>query len=251
MYAGKIGRVSEVTCNPGYTPNVAMLTCFLLGTLPSCKPEPCPVNTTLAVSSLTDTCEGLRFWFAGSEPEPGRQLLLFDDSSDGSNTEQVGESVVSDSIWFQDGSATGSEPPPCQPVQCVCAPGYNSSQGPQMWDCAGPDSVLPAIPGRCLNVRLSRASWSEEPSLPNVRHFAEFCDKGLYNLPFGIQFTHDCDNIKTDETCTVSCADGFSGSSTVLVCEGTRGVAGNINYSDYHRIDSHADDLSGFLHDLD
>ncbi|CAE7715537.1 unnamed protein product, partial [Symbiodinium microadriaticum] len=30
------------------------------------------------------------------------------------------------------------------------------------------------------------------------------------------------------ETCTVSCADGFSGSSTVLVCEGTRGVAGTL-----------------------
>ena len=38
----------KLLCRPG----------FLLGTLPSCKPEPCPVNTTLAVSSLTDTCEG-------------------------------------------------------------------------------------------------------------------------------------------------------------------------------------------------
>ncbi|CAE7239992.1 CSMD3, partial [Symbiodinium sp. KB8] len=144
-----------VTCNPGYTPNVAMLTCdpsgFLLGTLPSCKPEPCPVNTTLAVSSLTDTCEGVAYGATCAVfCAPGFIL------SNGSTIEEWKCMRNPDGILFLKGTLPTCEPQACDsglPVpspnlvdncsslttgqSCTqeCAVGYSSTAGANTYTC--------------------------------------------------------------------------------------------------------------------
>ena len=48
----------------------------------------------------------------------------------------------------------------------------------------------------------------------------------FYNFPSRAQYVHDCDGVVTGGSCNVSCAEGWSGPSSVLSCSTDGGLLG-------------------------
>ncbi|OLP86823.1 P-selectin [Symbiodinium microadriaticum] len=90
-----------------------------------------------------------------------------------------------------------------------------------------------AAPGGGLalaRLRTALAGWSpvalpafKVSDAPLIECVPQIC---AYNIPFGPQFSHDCQGIvKTDQSCNVSCAVGYAGPSVTWSC-GTDGATG-------------------------
>lgn len=210
----------------------------LSGVLPICEPVTCP-GLTQTTNAFADNCSNVP---AGEFCERRCARGFRTVTGSGGSVERYNCSV--DGGFNSDGVEIR-----CQPVSCstdfeiphvlhtcagvvagqscfaYCAPGYGVPL-PEValpwqgfarlwqvlpWNCSADDSPAvsdaPLIDGYGLRGRVPEC-------VPQI------C---AYNIPFGPQFSHDCQGIVTDQSCNVSCAVGYAGPSVTWSC-GTDGV---------------------------
>lgn len=214
------GTAQEWSCN--WNPTSSSLS--LSGSLPACEADLCTSGLPTDSERTIANCSSLRT---------------------GETCQQRCASgyVGTDAAFTceSDGAArTASSSAQCQPVTCnltvsdssighvctdvafgyscsaFCNKGYTSTNGVQTLTCAGPESGGSAV-GNADN-----ASITLRGSLPVC--LGQVC---FFNFPTGSQFTHNCDGIRTGESCTSSCVDGWDGQSTTLTCGVEGGLQGS------------------------
>eukprot|EP00435_Cladocopium_sp_Y103_P067875 s402_g30.t1 len=214
------GTAQEWSCNW----NSASSSVSLSGSLPACEADVCTSGLPTDSERTIANCSSLRT---------------------GETCQQRCASgyVGSDAAFTceSDGAArTASSSAQCQPVTCnltvsdssighvctdvafgyscsaFCNKGYTSTNGVQTLTCAGPESGGSAVANG------DNASITLRGSLPVC--LGQVC---FFNFPTGSQFTHDCDGIRTGESCTSSCVDGWDGQSTTLTCGVEGGLQGS------------------------
>ncbi|CAE7552396.1 CSMD1 [Symbiodinium natans] len=102
-----------------------------------------------------------------------------------------------------------------------CSEGYQmqSSKASEEWRCAHSDSGLSAV---------STVPMVEGYTL---RGLAPVCRPlaCLYKMPSGSEYEHNCENIGTNSSCNVTCAEGFEGGGQeTWTCLPDRSFAGNL-----------------------
>ena len=197
----------------------------LQGTLPSCVPEPCtsglPVNNTEVVSD----CDGVR------TGESCHQYCAvgFENTTEEANfvCSTTGQAGLSSSQTTQ-----------CQPINCEstsvnfslvqhtcqgtfyprscyasCVQGYTAT--PEQWRCG--DSSMGAELGFQMNKGITLRG-----TVPNC--MPSQCE---FNLPVGLQYSHNCSGVTTGSYCVVECADGWGGVPEVMTCGTDSALSGS------------------------
>ncbi|CAJ1431513.1 unnamed protein product [Effrenium voratum] len=230
------GSRCAVFCAPGHSSNGSAAeewrcdlsggSLGLQGVAPVCEPQACTSGLPAGDSSVSSNCSNLK------TGETCVQNCAFGYSS---------TAPTSAYTCSEDGTASGSSAA-CQPVPCdhalsvtgldhtcagvvfgghcftMCAAGYNATGTKyQRLLCEGVSagSLVPGLT-ETNGVGLRGSLPSCEP-LP--------C---LYNLPVGGVYDHNCDGVKTGESCVVSCAAGFWGTPQTLQCDGTSSLTGSM-----------------------
>ncbi|CAE7435457.1 CSMD3 [Symbiodinium sp. CCMP2592] len=207
----------------------------LSGVLPVCEAVTCPGLTPS--NAFTDNCSNLpagefceRGCARGFRPAGSGSVERYNCSLDGglnSDGAEIRCQPVSCSTDFEIPHVVHTCAGVLAGQSCFayCSPGYGVPL-PEValpwqgfarlwqvlpWNCSADDSPVvrdaPLIDGYGLRGRVPEC-------VPQI------C---AYNIPFGPQFSHDCQGIVTDQSCNVSCAAGFAGPSVTWSC-GTDGV---------------------------
>ncbi|CAE7203871.1 SELP, partial [Symbiodinium natans] len=225
------GRSCSVFCAEGYQLNGTdageVWDCVLdgsgglvlTGSVPPCEPIICPSLNPSEV--LVDNCSNIP---AGTACEQrciegyvpvNASVAVYSCDMDGQIANN-GDSVACVRVACNSSINLPNVLHTCDDVQAnsscyaYCRDGYEMQQNEvPMWTCATAGSGLPVV----SNVP-PIDGYSLRGALPVC--VALPC---LYNLPFGLEYTHDCDGALTDTACTVACAAGFEGPSNVWTCQ--------------------------------
>lgn len=197
----------------------------LQGTLPSCVPQPCSSGLPVNNSEVVSDCEGVR------TGESCHQYCAMGYE----NTTEEANFVCQTS--GQAGLAS-SQTTQCQPISCEgnsmnfslvqhscqgtvysrtcyasCIQGYSAT--PEQWLCGdtsmGPELGFQVYKG--ITLRGVVPSCVASP-----------CE---FNLPVGVQYSHNCTGVTTGSSCLVQCADGWDGMMEVLTCGTDAALSGS------------------------
>jgi len=186
----------------------------LQGTLPQCEPVPCEYNFPSG-AKFVHNCTGIGTGFhclVGCAP---------------------GFAGSCQALICQADKSLHGTPPTCEPLPCpsrnvvnvVNDCGSTKFGGRCFASCADGFSGTPTFWSCGLDGQAGVQLQGDAPTCEALT-----C---IYNIPVGLAFAHVCENLKTGETCTVSCADGFvyaAGveSPTVLTCDAAQSLAGSL-----------------------
>ena len=234
-YQVSFNRSCAVTCAAGYK--------LTTGTAQEWSCNWNASSSSVSLSGLLPTCEA-EVCTSGLPTNGDRTVANCSNLKTGETCQQQCATgyVGSDAAFTcgSDGAAhAASSQAQCEPVTCnletsdslghictnisfgyscsaFCNKGYTSSNGVQTLTCAGPDSGGSPI-GSADN-----ASVTLRGALPVC--VGQVC---FFNFPTGSQFSHNCDGIRTGQSCTTSCVDGLDGQSTTLTCGADGGLHGS------------------------
>ena len=219
------GSTCNVSCAPGMVPNSAELTCHasgtLIGLLPNCIPDICPLDASLQQLSLANNCPGVPFgrtcsvfcaegyklisgttgeiWSCALETGPSKVLALAG-TLPGCEALTCPIDLVS-SQAFQDNC---TELPVGSACTQTCSQGF-AAVSPENYSatftCMADLSINAGQRPQCLPVKCNSTI-----SIPNVEH--------------------SCAGVTANRTCYAFCRDGFSSTAGVVqwTCAGPSSI---------------------------
>lgn len=195
---------------------------LLEGALPNCVAAPCVDGLPLPSDRSDDNCTSLTFGETCTEQ-----------CAEGYGGAPVSYSCGSDSV------ATASSTSNCRISQCAgdvvpallestctnvsfgrscyayCPPGYVGETLATRLQCFGPSSGLPVV-GNAQDVVTLRGTLPDCAAAP--------CTS---NIPWQVEYQHNCSTVVTGQHCMVSCADGWFGDVQVLSCQASGVLRGD------------------------
>jgi len=200
----------------------------LSGTLPTCAPAACVSGYPQTTSHLKDNCTILvtgqtcqqrcAYGYVSDFPEK-----IFTCGSDGVVIPDYNFSLPCELVACRTDIGIPGVAHTCEGVlangscSAFCEAGFRLQGAIQIWTCAGPESGLPALgEDRRDDIALR--------GLPPVC-VPETC---AYNVPWEIQYEHNCSAVLTGLFCSVSCGFGYVGTSSLLQCSEDGALTGTL-----------------------